>query len=144
MRKSSTNMNAALSHKRSVSRLSTFAAILLIGVISAPLVIECAVLYHAKWSAILGKSANARTPILDSIQHAWLRIYEELSLNAAYFISAFSISQQSCCPLRPQRSPSEWSFSCGHGTIPSDPSWGDELCLIAGASRYGGNDKMGW
>ena len=82
-------MNVALSHKRSVSRLSTFAASLLIGVISAPLVIECAVLYHAKWSAILGKSANARTPTLDSIQHAWLRIYEELSLNAAYFIRRF-------------------------------------------------------
>jgi hypothetical protein len=89
MRKSPTDMNAAVSRKRSISRLSTFATILVIGVISAPLVIECAVLYHAKWSAILGKSTNARTPILDSIQRAWLSIYEELSLHAAYFIRRF-------------------------------------------------------
>ncbi len=62
----------------------------MIGVILAPLVIECAVLCHAQWSAILGKSTNARTPILDSIQRAWLIIYEELSLNIRVFHRRFS------------------------------------------------------
>jgi hypothetical protein len=43
----------------------------LIVAILAPMVVECASLYHAKWSAILGKSTNVKTPILDRIHESY-------------------------------------------------------------------------
>ena len=58
MDRSASDIKSTASPKRSVSRMLT---IVLFAVASTPLVIECASLYYAKWSTIMGKSANVRT-----------------------------------------------------------------------------------
>jgi hypothetical protein len=80
MRKVPTDSNVAAYPGRSGSRLSKIAVIVLIGAISTPLVIEFVGLYHSKWSAIMGKSRNARTPMLDIIRDTLLKTHEDLSL----------------------------------------------------------------
>jgi hypothetical protein len=86
MRKSATNIHTGPSPQRSAPSLFKIATVVLTGVVSAPLVIECVNLYYAKWSTIMGKSADARTPILESIHETFVTNYDALgSVVGPYF-----------------------------------------------------------
>jgi hypothetical protein len=42
-------------------------ALLLLGLLLAPLIAEGALLCHAQWSQVLGRNTEARTPVLNSL-----------------------------------------------------------------------------
>jgi len=54
------------------------ASMFLVVVVLTPLAVECARLCHAQWSAILSKSTNAQTPILNWIHESLLTVREDL------------------------------------------------------------------
>jgi len=65
----------------------------LIAIVLTPLVVECASLCHAHWSAILGKSTIAQTPILNWIHESLLMAREDLHNSLPPFWSRIPSSQ---------------------------------------------------
>ena len=61
-------------------------AILLLGFSLAPLLAEGALICYAQWSQVLGKNAEARTPMLDSLHEGLASGHQSLwSTVSAYF-----------------------------------------------------------
>jgi hypothetical protein len=64
--------------ERAKSRPWWIASLFLIVIAVTPLAVECGNLCHAQWSAILGKSRNAPTPILNWIHESLLTVRDDL------------------------------------------------------------------